>query len=91
MITPEEEAYILEKAYVPEHIINLMGPISKGEPFLKEDHLGFVKDNWLIFVGYPLDGEFSQVEKRESVETGSSKHSDRRSSGSSGLRFPLLF
>ena len=61
MITPQEEAYVSEKAYVPEHIINLMGPISKGEPFLKEDHLGFVKDNWLILVGYPLDGDFSQV------------------------------
>jgi hypothetical protein len=61
VITSEEEAYVLERAYVPEHIINLMGPISKGEPFLKEEYLGFVKDNWLIFVGYPLDGNFSQI------------------------------
>jgi hypothetical protein len=60
MITPEEEAYLHTKAYVPEHIVNLMVPISKGEPFLKEDHLGFVKDNWVIVVGYPLDGNFSQ-------------------------------
>ena len=60
MINPEDEAYILERAYVPEHIVNLMVPISKGEPFLKEDHLVFVKDNWLILVGYPLDGNFSQ-------------------------------
>ena len=60
VITLQEEAYVLERAYVPEHIVNLMGPISKGEPFLKEDHLGFVKDNWLILVGYPLDGNFSQ-------------------------------
>jgi hypothetical protein len=37
-----------------------MGLISKGEPFLIEDHLGFVKDNWLILVGYPLDGNFFQ-------------------------------
>jgi hypothetical protein len=59
MLTPEEEAHVLSKAYVPEHIVNLMVPISKGEPILKEDHLGFVKDNWLIFVGYPLDGSFS--------------------------------
>jgi hypothetical protein len=59
MLTPEEEAYVLSKAYVPEHVLNLMVSISKGEPFLKEDHLGFVKDNWLIFVGYPLDGSFS--------------------------------
>jgi len=73
VITPQEEAYIMERAYVPEHIINLMGPISKGEPFLKEDHLGFVKDNWLIFVGYPLDGNFSQVRServlKQAVET----------------------
>lgn len=60
MITPEEEAYLYTKAYVPEHIVSLMGPISKGEPFLKEDHLSFVKDNWVIFVGYPLDGKFSK-------------------------------
>jgi hypothetical protein len=61
MITPQEEAYVSERAYVPEHIINLMGPISKGEPFLNEEHLGFVKDNWLILVGYPLDGNLSQA------------------------------
>ncbi|MBM4307942.1 MAG: hypothetical protein FJ123_14520 [Deltaproteobacteria bacterium] len=60
MITPEEEQYILERAYVPEHIVSLMVLISKGEPFLIEDYLSFVKDNWLILVGYPLDGNFSQ-------------------------------
>jgi hypothetical protein len=61
VITPEEEGYILERAYVPEHIVTFMALISKGEPFLKEEHLGFVKDNWLIFVGYPLDGNVFQV------------------------------
>ena len=66
MLTLQEEAYVSEKAYVPEHILNLMGSISKGEPFLKEDHLGFTKDNWLIIVGYPLDGNFSQ-ERSERV------------------------
>ena len=60
MITPEEEEYVLTAAYVPEHIVSLMRLISKGEPFLIEDHLSFVKDNWLILVGYPLDGNFSQ-------------------------------
>lgn len=59
MITGEEEKEILEKAYVPEHIVGLMVLISKGEPFLIEDYLGFVKDNWLIFVGYPLEEDFS--------------------------------
>ena len=66
VITPEEEAYILEKAYVPEHIVSLMALISKGEPFLVEDHFGLVKDNWLILVGYPLDQRFS-IERSEKM------------------------
>jgi len=66
MITAEDEEYILTKAYVPEHIVSLMASISRGEPFFIEDHLGFVKDNWLIFVGYPLDGNFS-LEKCERI------------------------
>jgi hypothetical protein len=73
MISAQEEAYVLEKAYVPEHIVSLMVSISKGEPFFTEEHLGFVKDNWLIFVGYPLDGNFSQerCEKnlKQAIET----------------------
>jgi hypothetical protein len=60
MITPEEEAYVLTRAYVPEHIVSLMTLISKGDPFLIEDYLGFVKDNWLILVGYPLEGNASR-------------------------------
>lgn len=59
MITPEDESYILERAYVPEHIVGLMTTLSKGEPFLMEEHLILIKDNWLIFVGYPLDQHFA--------------------------------
>jgi hypothetical protein len=54
-----DEQYVLARAYVPEHIVSLMALISKGRPFLIEDHVGFVKDNWLILVGYPLEQEFS--------------------------------
>jgi hypothetical protein len=60
MITLEEEQYILDRAYVPEHIVSLMALLSKGEPFLIEDFLCLVKDNWLIVVGYPIDGNFFQ-------------------------------
>ena len=66
MITPEQEEHILTAAYVPEHIVNLMRLISKGEPFFIEDYLSFVKDNWVILVGYPLDGNFFQ-ERSESI------------------------
>jgi hypothetical protein len=60
MMTHQDEEYVLTAAYVPEHIVSLMVLISKGEPFLIEDHLIFVKDNWLILVGYTLDGNFFQ-------------------------------
>lgn len=60
MITPEEEASVLARAYVPEHVVGLMTLISKGDPFLIEDHLGLAKDNWLILVGYPLEKNYSQ-------------------------------
>jgi hypothetical protein len=51
-----------------------MVPISKGEPFLKEEHLIFVKDNWLILVGYPLDGEFSRDRCEETLKQAVEKH-----------------
>ncbi|GAB4535649.1 MAG: hypothetical protein Kow0063_20170 [Anaerolineae bacterium] len=56
---PDEERYVLARAYVPEHIVSLMTLISKGMPFLVEDHLGYLKDNWLILVGYPLEEPFT--------------------------------
>jgi hypothetical protein len=60
MMTPEEETYALTRAYVPEHVVSLMTLISKGDPFLIEEHLGLVKGNWLILVGYPLDKNYSR-------------------------------
>lgn len=58
MLTPEEEKYVLSNAYIPEHILNLMVPISKGEPYLRSGYLYFLKENWIIFVGYPLEHAF---------------------------------
>lgn len=61
-----EEEYLLTKAYVPEQIVSLMSLISKGEPFLIDDYLVFSKDNWSIFIGYPLENQFS-TDRREEV------------------------
>lgn len=57
--TPEQEASVLARAYVPEHIPCLMAGISGATPFLVADHLCLAGADWLIFVGYPLDGAFS--------------------------------
>ena len=58
MLTSEQEAYILEHAYVPEHCIHLMTLVSGGEPFLIDDYFICRKDNWIILIGYPLKDNF---------------------------------
>ncbi len=59
MLSAEEEAYILNQAYVPEHCVHLMTFVSGGEPFLMDDFFICRKANWLILVGYPLADNFS--------------------------------
>lgn len=58
-LSPEQEASVLERAYVPEHIPGLMAGISGAAPFLMGDYLCLAHADWLIFVGYPLDGSFA--------------------------------
>lgn len=58
MISPEETRYVLEKAYVPEHIVGLMTLVSGGEPFLFDRYLCFSAEGWAIVIGYPLEGDF---------------------------------
>jgi hypothetical protein len=59
MITTEEEKYILERAYVPEHIVGLMTGVSGGEPFLIQNYFCCRKEDWVILVGYPLERDFA--------------------------------
>ena len=58
MLSPEQETYILTHAYVPEHIVFLMTSLSGAEPFLIDDYFCCCKDDWVIFIGYPLQHEF---------------------------------
>ena len=59
MLSAEEEAYILDRAYVPEHCVQLLTFVSGGEPFLMDDFFICRKANWLILIGYPLADDFS--------------------------------
>ncbi len=56
MITAEEEKKILGDAYVPEHSIRLMTTVSGAEPFFVDGYLCCLRQDWLIIVGYPLEG-----------------------------------
>ena len=58
MLTPDQETYILNHAYIPEHTVGLMTSLSGGEPFLIDDYFCCCKDDWLILIGYPLQQEF---------------------------------
>ncbi len=58
MITAEQEAYILNSAYIPEHVVGLMARVSGGEPFLIEDYFCCRTHDRVIIVGYPLQREF---------------------------------
>jgi hypothetical protein len=59
MLSAQEEAYILNQAYVPEHCIGLMTHVSGGEPFLIDDFFICRKENWIILIGYPLEENFT--------------------------------
>jgi hypothetical protein len=75
VLTSDEELYVTDKAYIPEHVVSLMTSISESEPFIADDYLYFAKDNWLIFVGYPLQEAFSEERCEAAVEktVGASK------------------
>jgi hypothetical protein len=77
MLTPDEEKYILTKAYIPEHIPDLMIPISKGEPYLTEGYIYFLKENWIIFIGYPLNHDFTTEDLEKTLNIIIKKHQPR--------------
>ncbi|MGD1968754.1 MAG: hypothetical protein PVI49_11885 [Desulfobacterales bacterium] len=59
MLSAREEAYILDRAYIPEHCIRLMTFVSGGEPLLIDDFFICRKENWIILIGYPLADNFT--------------------------------
>ncbi len=63
MLTPEEQNFICNRAYVPEHLPDYVQSISGAEPFLHEGYVCFVRNRHLIFVGYPLQDQEINVEK----------------------------
>jgi hypothetical protein len=70
MITPGEEEFIHEHAYLPEHILPYGTTVSGLEPFLTEGYLYFSRDGGnLVFIGYPL-GQPPDSQKMEEALRG---------------------
>lgn len=62
MITPEQHRTIAAQAYVPEHLPGYVTAVSPGEPFLLDDFVVYVAGERLVFVGYPLNGDFDELQ-----------------------------
>jgi uncharacterized protein YbaP (TraB family) len=58
-VTPDDIDTVLAKAAVPEHSAAFMGAMSGGEPFLAGPYLFLAAEDWLLAVGYPLEGLYS--------------------------------
>lgn len=69
MITSAERAHILARAYVPEHLPHYVTAISQTEPFLVGEFVVHARGNaQLIFVGYPLAGNFDATQMLDALE-----------------------
>jgi hypothetical protein len=68
MITSEQQAYIEEHAYVPEHLIHYVSSMKEVEPFLSGNFLFFVGKGQVLFVGYPLGESYSEKKLKEALK-----------------------
>lgn len=74
MLSNEDHAFIFEYSYIPEHLTAYVCSISGAEPFIHEGYLYYLKENHMIFVGYPLNKSFSQQEANEILRELIYKH-----------------
>ncbi len=68
MLTAEEEEFIARHAYVPEHLPGYGRIVSGGEPFLSGDFLFYHAKGFLVFIGYPLEGQFDRPKMERALE-----------------------
>lgn len=74
MITLQEEKFLTRHAYVPEHLPGYGRAFSGGgEPFLLQGYLGYLREETLIWVGYPLEEPFREDKMKSALETAIKK------------------
>lgn len=73
MIIPAEEAFVAERAYVPEHLPGYVGAISRAEPHLVGDYLCYSDEDSLVFIGYPLTPPFDETAMMKSLRVALSR------------------
>jgi len=78
MITTDQQDYIEDHAYVPEHLPQYVTAISQTEPFLFGDFLAYARKGLLIFVGYPLKKPFEEKRMRSALEEATNRFNPER-------------
>ncbi len=64
MLNTEERRLVYEHAYLPEHLPDYVEAISGAEAHLQAgDYLCFSRGSHLIFIGYPLKDDTSDIER----------------------------
>jgi hypothetical protein len=54
MLSESQSAFVLQNAYLPEHLPQYFVPFSGMEPYLINNCLTYIKDGAISFIGYPL-------------------------------------
>ena len=57
MLSNQEISHIYRQAYIPEHLPDYVEAISSAQPHLIENHLCYISNHHLIFIGYSLSGD----------------------------------
>ncbi len=76
-----------KRCVVPEHSPSLLEALSGGKPFTEGDYLFAAADDWLLCVGYPIQGAFS-VESFENALREALRRTKARSCFAIAPEFP---
>ena len=68
MIATDQLDFILEHAYIPEQMPSYVTAISTAEPFLFRNFLVYRKKEQIVFVGYPLTGDFQEERMKKVLD-----------------------
>ncbi len=68
MLSASERRYVLEHAYVPEHLVHYFTAISRMEPFLIEDCICYVREGWVNLIAYPISSPPGDSHPEEVLE-----------------------
>lgn len=71
MINADERRYIAGRAYVPEHLPAYVTAMTGCQPHLTGDYVFYTCEDRLIFVGYPLGGQYDEAKWLAALEAAS--------------------